>query len=42
MRALKFAAALAVALLVHLVLVALVPPSARLLDPFLVVVAFWR
>ncbi len=40
MRALRFAAALVLALLTHLVMVALVPPSARLLDPFLIAVAF--
>ena len=40
MRVLRFVIALAAALLVHLVLVALVPPSARVLDPFLLAVAY--
>ena len=40
MRALKFVAALAAALFLHLVMVALVPPSARVLDPFLLATAW--
>lgn len=40
MRALRFAAALVLALLTHLVLVALAPPAARLLDPFLIATAY--
>jgi hypothetical protein len=39
-RALRFAAALLAALFVHLLLVALVPPSARVVDPFLIAVAW--
>jgi rod shape-determining protein MreD len=39
-RALRFVAALVAALLGHLVLVALVPPSAWLLDPFLLATAY--
>ena len=40
MRALRFAAALLLALFAHLLLVALVPPSARVIDPFLIAVAW--
>ena len=40
MRVLRFVAAAIAALLVHLVLVAVVPPSARLLDPFLLATAY--
>jgi rod shape-determining protein MreD len=39
-RVLKFAAALVLALLTHLLMVALVPPSARVLDPFLIATAY--
>ena len=40
MRVLRFVAALVAALLAHLVLVAVVPPSARVLDPFLLATAY--
>ena len=40
MRVLRFVAALVAALLVHLLLVALVPPSARVIDPFLLATAY--
>ena len=40
MRALKLLAALAAALLAHLFLVALLPPVARVLDPFLLAIAY--
>jgi rod shape-determining protein MreD len=39
-RALRFAAALLLALFAHLLLVELVPPAARVVDPFLIAVAF--
>jgi len=39
-RVLKFAGALIAALLAHLLLVALVPPAARVVDPFLLAVAY--
>jgi rod shape-determining protein MreD len=39
-RALRFLAVLVAALIVHLVLVALVPPAAQLVDPFLLAIAY--
>jgi rod shape-determining protein MreD len=39
-RALRFVAALVLALFTHLLMVALVPPSARVLDPFLIATAY--
>ena len=40
MRALRFVGALLLALFAHLLLVALVPPAARVFDPFLLAVAY--
>ena len=40
MRALRFAAAVVAALLAHLLLVALVPPAARVVDPFLLAIVY--
>jgi rod shape-determining protein MreD len=39
-RALRFVLALAAALLAHLLLVALVPPAARIVDPFLLAIVY--
>jgi rod shape-determining protein MreD len=39
-RALRFLAVLVAALIVHLVLVALVPPAAQLVDPFLLAITY--